>query len=42
MLASKDKFEDPRQKIFEKAMKGEASEQELLVAGILPDEKKVS
>lgn len=42
MLASKDKFEDPRQKIFEKAMRGEASAQELLAAGILPDEKKVS
>ncbi len=42
MLASKDKFEDPRQKIFEKVMKGEASAQELLAAGILPDETKVS
>ncbi|MBY0516598.1 MAG: hypothetical protein K2P81_06815 [Bacteriovoracaceae bacterium] len=42
ILAAKTKYEDPRQSLFEKAIQGTASEQEMLAGGILPLEKKVS
>lgn len=42
MLASRDRFKEDNHLIFKRTLEGNASEQELLAAGITPIEKKVS
>jgi hypothetical protein len=42
MLASRDRFDQDRHLLFQKTMKGDASDQEMLAGGISPLTKKVS